>query len=235
MFLRFFKKKHPNPSSKMEKDKTLGSFPIENKKPSRVEIEQALVERIQTEDMAQFQMIPFDLNCKIKKFIKPGGHPFAYIDLNKTNQLSAKEELMKINEYIIQSYDYVPGIRNKAILHVGRIVFEEYGSGYGYTRLICTPYTESGRISKSPLHLSFMTRLDNTDYQATGKLFYAIDGSVIRAEVHISQNAHTERYEGRSFYFKTVGRTFVLNEVKATNPKERFSSPETIYKFSTTS
>lgn len=210
---------------------TASSRDIPNRdKLDRVEIETILVRRVTTKDMLQFTMMPYDLNCPVKKFIRSGGHPYAYIDLNTTNQFVAKEELMKINEYIIQAYDYIPSIRNKVCLHINRIVFSEYEDGYGYTQLICTPYTPSGKISKCPLSLSFMTKLNDDSYCAIGSLDYGVDGNVFKASVHISKGRGTS-LKAWDFYFKTVGRTFVLYEVRSSNAPDKHSLPGTIYKF----
>lgn len=207
--------------------------PVPQTGKSNENTEQMMVKRITTRDMLQFTMIPYDFNCPVKHFIRPGGHPFAYIDLNHANQLMAKEELLKINEQILYAYEYIPEIVYKVCLHVGRVAFNEYSPNYGYTRLICTPYTPSGKVSKSPVCLDFVTRLDKKDYQANGSLHYGLDGQVLKADVHIRKNMHQKDYEGWSFYFKTFGRTFILHEVKHTSAKNGFDV-RSIYKFSET-
>lgn len=77
------------------------------KKMSTAEKERIMVERVTSEDMMQFSMIPYQLNCPIHKSIVSGGHPFAYMNLNNTNQTMAKEELERINKYIIQAQGYI--------------------------------------------------------------------------------------------------------------------------------
>ena len=46
-----------------------------------IDPEVLMVKSITTADMLQFTDMPYDLDCPVLKFIKKGGHPFAYMDL----------------------------------------------------------------------------------------------------------------------------------------------------------
>ncbi len=221
MILDFLFKRKKKEQAQTTKEKT----------PSKIEIETMMVNRITTDDMLQFAMIPYDLTCPVKKHIAAGSHPFAYMDINHANEIVAKEELMKISEYILQAYEYIPEIAFKAVLHAGRVVFKKYSENYGYTRLICTPYTQTGKISKNPVSLNFMTRADNYEYQANGVLKYGVDGNVMSADVHIAKNIHQPNYESWAFKFKTIGRTLVIYEVKVADGRNLHEKPRTIYRF----
>lgn len=192
---------------------------------SKVEKETIMVQKVTSKDMEQFTMIPYQLNCPVKKFIRPGGHPFAYMDLNQANQIIAKDEIRRINEYINQAKDYVPRLPKRIDVCIEKIMFNPYSKDYGYTRLICTPYTFSGKKSKYPLHLHFMTRIDIEDCDI-GKIYYGQDGKILKANISIWRN-HT----GWLFTFKTIGRTLVLYEIKSNICPDESGQPTTIYKF----
>lgn len=196
------------------------------------EKEQIMVQRVTTEDMVQFTMIPYDLNCPVHKFVGYHSHPFAYMDLNNTNQIMAKEELAKINEYIIQAREYIKFLPKDIFIKVEEVAFHEYDPRCGYTRLMCTPYTFTGKVSKFPLSLSFMTRLDSQVYTAHGELHYGKDGNVLKADVCIWKNpGNSRKAVGWFFNFKTVGRTFLLNQVKSTIRPDKDGLPGVVYQF----
>lgn len=198
-------------------------------KLSFVEKERILVERVTTADMMQFPMIPYQLNGPVHKFIKEGGHPFAYINLNDANQAVAKTSLAQINDYIVQAREYIPLLTNNIFIQINKIVFNEYSPYSGYTRLLCTPYTFTGKLSKFPLCLSFMTRLDSESYTAHGELYYGKDGNVLKADVNIWINPGRRNAVGWFFTFKTIGRTFVLHKVRSTLRPDKNGLPGPVF------
>lgn len=175
--------------------------PGEPKKLSTVEKERIMVQRVSTNDMLQFRDILYQLNCPIHKQMAKNSHPFVYMDLIPYNQEIAKKDLSCLAVLIKKDVNYSP----KFSLNVKKIEFSEYSPDYGYTRLMCTPYTFSGKTSKFPISLSFMTRMDVPIYQALGSIYYLQDGSIGKAEVHIWRRAsYSSPGQGRSFYFKSV-------------------------------
>lgn len=209
------------------------SPPPEEKKLSQIDKERKMVERVTTEDMLQFTMLPYDLNCPVYKFMREGGHPFAYMNLNRANQMVAKQELNKINRYILQAQEYIPLLTSDFSLQVSKVMFEEYSPDYGYSRLMCSPYTFTGKISKYPLSLSFMTRLDVRPYSAHGELVYGKDGNIMKASVNVwkSPRDYSKPGTGWMFTFKTIGQTFVLSQVKTTLSTDKHGMPGVVYQF----
>lgn len=203
---------------KKENQEFIKQFPVDE--------ETMLVQKIKTEDMAQFTMIPYQLNCQVHKFIKDGGHPFAWIEINRTNEKMAKIELEKINAYISQSKDFCAEIPDNIRIPIEKIMFHEYSKNYGYSRLMCHPYTLKGKISKYPVSLLFMTDLREKDRMTTGEIFYGIDGNILKGKVSIWNNK-----DGFIYDFATVGRTFLIKEIKSTIRPDKYGQPTTIYKF----
>lgn len=216
-FFDFFKKKNNYVPVKYE---------YTPQKLSLVEKELILVGRVTTEDMIQFPMIPYQLNCPIHKFIQKGSHPFAYIVLNDFNQVIAKKDLERINKYLIQACDYIKELTKDIFIEVDKVAFEEYNPNYGYTRLMCNPHTLTGRVSKYPVNLLFMTRLDVKSYTALGTLYYGKSGNVLKANITIWSRAI-----GWFFNFKTIGDTFTLYQAKSTIKTDKNGMAGLIYQF----
>lgn len=155
-----------------------------DKELSNVQKEIIMVKKVQTSDMLQFINMPYDLNCTVRKFIREGGHPFAYMDLSNLNQAIAKSELEKIN-YLLQTDKAFSRRKRKPQIPISEIQFHEYSKFYGYTRIMCKPYTKTGKIAKYPLSLFFCTRLDNEKSETHGELFYGKDGTIQKADIYI--------------------------------------------------
>lgn len=194
----------------------------EKREPTKEEI---LVDRVTTEDMLKFSLLPYDMNCSIHKFKSPYGHPFAYMNLNQFNVEIAKMELEKINQYISQYIGTIPYLSEDVFIDINEIVFSEYSESYGYTRLMCTPSTFSGKASKYPLHLSFMTRMDIETYQAFGNLFYTRDGNIGKANVSIKDS------DFWAFTFKSTGKSFYINKAMTSIKPDEYGNPGTVYSF----
>lgn len=179
---------------------------------------------ITTSDMEQFTMMPYQLNCKV--FNKPSENPSSYINLNARNRNIAVEQLRIIDEYIRQSPQLSRLVPSGIHIPIEQMIYSRIGSYSEYTRLICTPYTKTGKISKFPLYLYFTTDPSQTDNETHGKLYYGKDGNILKANVSIWM--HNQGY----FYsFKTVGRTFFLSEIKSTVKRDKNDLPAVIYEF----
>lgn len=153
------------------------------------------VKSISTFDMTQFCDIQYNLNHVVKHFISEGGHPFAYIDMDDLNQHIAKNDLRKIDVKIKQAVLKTNIVPRYVHIPIDDIVFSPISHDYGYTRIICTPYTPSGKISKFPIHLSFMTDLSKVGNETHGDLFYGKNGQVLKASVYIW-------IKGEGYFFK---------------------------------
>lgn len=157
-------------------------FPY-SKNLSKNEWEEYQVKNIQTSDMMPFNGMPYDLNFPIRKFIQKGAHPFACIDLSFRNQEIARQEMQNVNQ-ILRNDKKFSRKTIKPQIPVEKIQFTQYSEDFGYTRIICTPYTKTGKISKYPFSLSFSTRLDCEKDETHGELFYGKSGQVEKANVY---------------------------------------------------
>lgn len=227
----FFKRKEPQVTTSVV-EQSRAEQPQE-KKLTYVEKELIMVNRITAQDMLQFDMLPYSFDCLIKKHIKEGSHPYAYIELNKQNQEIAKSDLSRINQYIVQAIDYIPKLTHAYEIQVDKIVFQRYSQsgGYGYTIIVCTPYTFAGKISTHPFSLSFSSRQDVQDYTVHGELFYGRDGSIMKGSVNVwrRQNGYEKPATGWLFSFKTIGHTLVLNQAKSTLFADKRGMPGIAY------
>lgn len=200
-------------------------------KLSYVEKERIMVQRVKTEDMLQFTEIQYDLNCPIHKFMKESGHPFAYMDLNSHNRKIAKNHLEQLNEIIDYHRNFIPLLTKRFRIDISVIAFHQYSKSYGYTRLMCTPYTFAGNVSKIPLTLHFMTRLDKTSYQVSGTIFYEVDGCIQKAEAHIWFRDNMENpATGWSFYFSNIDGELILEQAKTTLQPDQYGLATAVYK-----
>lgn len=154
------------------------------KELSKVQKEIIIVKNISIEDMIEYDGMPFFFDSDIKKFICEDSHPFAYMDLSPQNQSIAKEELEKVNQ-LLKTDNTFSRRKRKPQIPISEIQFSEYNDGYGYTKIMCTPKTITGRAAKYPFSLFFCTRLDQGDIKAHGELVYGKDGMIQKAGINI--------------------------------------------------
>lgn len=220
----FFKKK-PQTSFTVPVNRKTPAVPIIDQKLSYVEKEQILVNHIVTADMLQFPKIKYNLNLPIKKFSGPYAHPIAYIDLDSYNQSIAIHDLDIINDHIIHAQKYIDLLASNVFIKTEDIVFHKYDPGYGYTHLLCYPYTVKGTISKLPLRLFFATRLNVHTYSAHGNIDYNEEGDIFSAEVFIWRG-----HLGWFFYFTTIDGNFLLQKAESTLRPDKDGRPGIVYR-----
>lgn len=187
-------------------------------------------------DMEQFLLLPFSFaGCK---FIGKSDEPqTAYVDLDQKNQVAAWDEIEKINLFIEQSRNYSALIPKNIRIPNEEIVYSQYNESYGYSRLICSPYTLKGNKSKYPLKFIFMTKSKEATYiqkrnkvtvipadSTNGEIVYAQDGQPAKAKVNFWRDGVGFFYE-----FKTIGRTFLINRIKSTAKRDITDMPVVIY------
>ncbi len=194
--------------------------------PTYSEKEQILVERITTQDMLQFTKIPYDLNCPVHKFIEKNSHPFAYINLNAKNQKIAKGHLLELDRMIDEVRPQIASLRSDYFIDVQKAEFCDYSRYYGYSRLICTPYTFKGAISKIPLSLIFMSRLDIKKYWFSGEINYDQGGKPLRGRVSIAKENGTFWL----FTFNTINGEFLLEKAQTLLNPDAYGVQGTVYK-----
>lgn len=194
-------------------------------KLSQAEKERIMVQRVTIEEMLKIAALPFVWNCNIKKMMKPNSHPFAYIDLTGPNIDIAKQELEKLNNLLASLRKCLPNIPRHIGIPVNKIVFtpQKY---HGHTRLMCTPYTFSGKPAQYPAVLSFMTDLSNESTSTHGELFYGQNGAAQKAEVFCWNNK-----KGYFFYLDSVDGALTISKVEFSNAATGvYAPPSVIYK-----
>lgn len=199
--------------------------------------------KITNEDMQQFEMLPFTFSEPVK--CHQGAIDQYTEDLSPDDEFTVIRELAKLDVYIRQSPSLSPLIPADINIMLDSLVFEKKKTDKGfllpYTHLICNPYTSTGKLSKHPVAISFLTPdssftewtegpngpvgITRTRDSATGKVWYSRDGEISKAKVSIWKN-----YEGYFYDFKTVGKTFYLHKIRSTVSRDKNNLPGVIYK-----
>lgn len=175
---------------------------------SAIDKERITVRRIKAEDMQQFRQMPYCLEHDVKHYVPSNGHPFAYIDLDKENIAIAERELAKVYAILTSAPTLTKLIPRGFNIPIKEMVYTP-SRMYGYTRLICSPHTYTGRISKYPLSLSFMTDLRRTISETHGRLFYGQNGEIEKAEVFCWRNK-----KGCFFYLTAINGNLLITKVE---------------------
>jgi len=184
-----------------------------------------MVRRITQEDMLQFPDIPYQLNAPIQKELREKTQPFACMDLNEYNQAIAKRDLKMVNALIVDAQKYIRLLSSDFQINIGKVAFRQYSPDYGYTKIMCEPYTFTGKISKYPISLLFMTRMDIKSYSAHGELFYEKNGEITKGSVNIWRNG-----TGWFFTLKKIDGVLSISEVKTTLRPDKYGRATTVYK-----
>lgn len=199
--------------------KPIFSAPVSSPKKSKAqkepkltyaEKELAAVRLTKLQDMYRYNGNPYVWNGRLETVIQPNTHPFAYIDLSRTNIKTAQAELQRMNCLIEQSKMLCKRIPQSLHIPIEQIVFQP-SFDHGYTRLICSPVTYSGELSQKPFSLSFMTNLSKND-TTHGELYYNQSCNIEAADIYFWR-----RGNGYFFYYETVNNTLVLSKVEYTN------------------
>lgn len=223
----FLKRKPPAPEKQTSVTSARSSSNNSDSSISYVDKERIMVERVTIEDMKQFAALPYMWNSKIQKFNRPGAHPFAYMELAGENINVAKSELEKINILLADACQLSKLIPKQLSIPVNQIIFTRQ-ENQGHTRLMCTPHTFTGKISKYPASLSFMTDISSNSNSSHGELFYSQNGSVGKANIYLWR-----RGCGYFFYYKTDNNALTLSKIDYFGKSNNTGKPTTIYKIPT--
>lgn len=192
--------------------KTAEPVPSQNSSQlTAAEKESIVVQRVTTQDMVQFTSMPYHLDCEVKKLDIPQARPFAYIDLDQRNIAIAEAEMAKLNVFLISAHLLCKKVPAGIGIPVKDIVYSS-SNGSAYTRLICTPHTFSGKNSKYPLSLTFMTDLQGSMNTTHGEMFYGQKGTVQKAKVCCWRAG-----KGYIFYFKEEGCNLLLSKIEVSD------------------
>lgn len=215
----FFTSKKPLVSAK--------SVPVESASSPLVNIEHKLVEEITIDDMKQFTASPYFWDRDIQKFTKAGGHPFAYMNLSALNIKAAASEIQRVNQMLAELRQYSRLIPVNLSIPTNQLIFTE-SHDRGHTRIICTPFTPTGKKAKYPFYLFFMTDLSDNKYSSHGELHYLPNGNIGKATIYLWRNK-----KGYYIYYKTVQDTLTLSKIDHIGPSDL--TPRTIYRLDTKS
>lgn len=140
-----------------------------------------IVKRVTIEDMQSLDNMPFVCNTEIKKHISKDSHPFAWMDIIGENLEITKNEIEKINKLIKKDLKEYPQLPQNLKIDFKKLVF--YHKEFGYTRIMCTPKTFTGKLATYPFSLNFMTDPTNYDVSTHGELTYGLDGEIKKAHI----------------------------------------------------
>ena len=196
-----------------------------DKELSNVQKEIIMVKNVTLDAMRKFPSLPYNFNCPIQQDIKEGTHPTANMDLDKENQRIALESLEYLNSIIEKSRNRIKPIPKKVRIPIKDIIFKPVNTGYGYSHLVCTPYTPTGKLAKHPIYLFFTTDLDKSRDETHGTVHYGKNGLISKAEVYIWKNK-----TGFAFSFRTVEGSLILQAAKS-SMQSSDGSFVTVYKY----
>lgn len=186
---------------------------------SFIEKECAIVKMTTDSHMQHLTGFPFVWNEKIKKHIKPHSHSFCYMDITGPNIFAVQNELTTLNLYI-QNDCQIQKLPMLLFIPVTHLLFNPQDV-QGYTRFVCSPITEDGSFSSSPVTLTFTTPmysyengickpLRNTTH---GEVVYGSDGTIKKANVYFWRNGISY-----FFYYKTIDGVFQLTKFVSSHP-----------------
>lgn len=119
--------------------------------------------------------------------------------LSKSNQKKAIHEIKVMNLFLTEAKHLVKLPVNLSV-DVDKVEFgEKLVKGIvveRYTFLVCSPYTQTNKISKYPLSLNFASAREVND-SFTGRLYYMQDGNIGKGEISI--------FSGKKNYIFTLG------------------------------
>lgn len=196
-----------------------------NKELSFVHKEIIVVKKTTLDAMRNFSNLPYDFNMPIKQDIEEGVHPSANMDLDENNQKIAIKDLEKLNNIIDENKNRIKRFHANVKIPIAEIIFKPHKPGYGYSHIVCTPYTPTGRISKHPMYLFFTTPLEYGEDETHGRIYYGKNGLISKADVCI-----WKRKAGFAFSFKTVEGSLILSQAQSTL-KSLDGSFVTVYKY----
>ena len=171
---------------------------------SSIEKENLLAERVTIEDMKDVENSPFAWDGKIEKNM--GGHAFAFMRMSDTNKEVLKSEISKLNAKIKQDLKKYPKVPQNVKIDYNKLVFDS--KDYGFTRIICTPKTLTGKLAKYPFSVQFCTDFSKPD-TVHGDLTYGLDGTIVKANIYVWKK------ENHTFLiYKTIENELTLYSIE---------------------
>ncbi len=188
-----------------------------------------MVRRVSLQDMQQFTSVPFAWNSGIKMIIAPSTKPFAYMDIVGSNVFTACLELDKMNQLLHEAPRLCTFVPLDIKIPIDDIIWDPKDKR-GASKIICTPYTFTGRIAKYPVSLSFKTNLAVIDSDSThGELFFGQSGDVEKARICCWRylNGHLKGY---FFHFRTVNGQLIISKIETSAVTNDRGLPIVVYR-----
>ena len=189
--------------------------PESRDEPQKAKVEEENQNAVSLEDMAPFNGKPFAFDSPIKN-VGPCFDPWR-MDLSQENQFVAMDQVASINSIVQQAYQCSESIPIELCIPEARI-------DYKNSSIICNPRTKTGKPAKYPFSLLAQTPSD-VGNDTSVRIDYFQDGTMGKAKVVIWNN-----HVMYALSYKTVGRSFVLSEVKTNKGLDRGEIPCVIYK-----
>ena len=186
---------------------------------------EVVVNAVTLEDMKQFSQLPFVWNSSIKKVIGPSTKPYAYMDIIDENVDVVVDELEDMNVELLCVHHLSPLIPIILQIPTWDVLIKPQKQG-SYSKIICTPHTFTGRISKYPASLYFTTALNVAGADTThGELHYDRSGRVAKAKICFWRSG-----VGYFVHFQMINEEITVSKIESTITMDDRGLPSVIYK-----
>ena len=173
----FLKRKNAASQSLHQDRQVAYSPPPDSAVLTKHQIEEVVVWRTSLQDMMPYTSLPYVWDNDIQKVIGPSIQPYAYMDITGANVRTAKDALGEINNLLAEALFLPDLIPCRLQIPISDIVFAPR-MAKSYSKIVCTPHTYTGKRSKYPFHLLFMTDLLLDEDSTHGKLYYGQSGKI---------------------------------------------------------
>ena len=186
-----------------------------------------MVQRVTLQDMEQFSALPFVWNSEIKKVMGPSTQPYAYMDIVGSNIFAACLALEEMNERLLEANKHIYPAYRIIQIPVDEIDFTPSKES-SYSKIICNPHTFTGRVSKYPASLHFMTPHVIDGDSTHGELFFDKTGAIRKAEIFCWREKWRKSF-GFFFFYKTIDGSLLLDRIEFSSPQHLHRERKTIY------
>lgn len=175
-----------------------------------------LSKTVTLEDMRRFTGSPFSFDSTIYSIGENYFDPWR-MDISLQNQFAVDNQIEYLNEIIRRAYLHSDKIPLDLCLPTSKINYQQ-------SKIICNPYTKTGKPSKYPFSLVVLFDQKTGD-EKNIRIDYFPDETTGKAKIVY--------WENRILYvfkYKTIGREFILGEVKTNKFVNVGELPTLIYK-----
>ena len=184
----------------------------------------ATVMRVCMEDMRLFPSLPFVWDRPIQKETRPSTKPYAYMAISDTNVPAVCDALLQMNDLLRNVYNLSERLPHELQIPIREILFTPQ-SGQGYSKIVCTPHTFTGRRSKYPASLLFMTPRELDTDSTHGELTYGQTGNVEKGQISFWRSG-----TGYFIHLQTISDTLAISKIESTAVTDDRGLPATLYR-----